>query len=100
MAEELCSLHAKVAALGVWLFNRDHLDAFFADGEWLQAALARRQVHQYEVGDLEQATARRLFSRMNSQRADNEFFSVRPVRMAEPGAREAGRDDAESTIAA
>ncbi|MFG2375586.1 acyl-CoA dehydrogenase family protein [Streptomyces sp. NPDC048504] len=100
VAEELCSLHAKVAALGVWLFNRDHLDAFFADGEWLRAALARRQVHQYEVGDLEQATARRLFTRMDSQRADHEFFSVRPVRMAEPGAREAGRDDAESTTAA
>ncbi|MEV8538208.1 acyl-CoA dehydrogenase [Streptomyces sp. NPDC051572] len=100
VAEELCSLHAKVAALGVWLFNRDHLDAFFADGEWLRAALARRQVHQYEVGDLEQTTARRLFTRMNSQRADNEFFSVRPVRMAEPGAREAGLDDAASTAAA
>ncbi|WP_406121876.1 acyl-CoA dehydrogenase family protein [Streptomyces sp. NBC_00989] len=100
VAEELCSLHAKVAALGVWLFNRDHLDAFFADGEWLLAALTRRQVHQYEVGDLEQATARRLFTRMNTQRADNEFFSVRQVRMAEPGAREAGRDDDLSTTAA
>ncbi|WP_416962793.1 acyl-CoA dehydrogenase family protein [Streptomyces sp. Agncl-13] len=100
VAEELCSLHAKVAALGVWLFNRDHLDAFFADGEWLLAALTRRQVHQYEVGDLEQATARRLFTRMNTQRADNEFFSVRQMRMAEPGAREAGRDDDVSTTAA
>ena len=100
VAEELCSLHAKVAALGVWLFNRDHLDAFFADGEWLLAALTRRQVHQYEVGDLEQATAQRLFTRMNTQRADNEFFSVRQMRMAEPGAREAGRDDDVSTTAA
>ncbi|MFJ8141832.1 acyl-CoA dehydrogenase family protein [Streptomyces sp. NPDC096013] len=100
VAEELSSLHAKVAALGVWLFNRDHLDAFFADGEWLHAALERRQVHQYEVGDLEQDTARRLFTRMNAQRADHEFFSVRPVRMAAPGARETGRDDAASTTAA
>ncbi|MBK3580962.1 acyl-CoA dehydrogenase family protein [Streptomyces sp. MBT65] len=100
VAEELSSLHAKVAALGVWLFNRDHLDGFFADGEWLRAALARRQVHQYEAGDLEQATAQRLFTRMNEQRADREFFSVRPVRMAEPGAREAGRDDEASTTAA
>ncbi len=100
VAEELSSLHAKVAALGVWLFNRDHLDAFFADGEWLHAALERRQVHQYEVGDLEQTTARRLFTRMNTQRADHEFFSVRTVRMAAPGARETGRDDAASTTAA
>ena len=100
VAEELSSLHAKVAALGVWLFNRDHLDAFFADGEWLHAALERRQVHQYEVGDLEQTTARRLFTRMNTQRADHEFFSVRPVRTAAPGARETGRDDAASSTAA
>ncbi|MER5470362.1 acyl-CoA dehydrogenase family protein [Streptomyces sp. NPDC002685] len=94
VAEELSALHAKVAALGIWLFNRDHLGEFFADGEWLQAALARRQVHQYEVGDLDPATAWRLFSRMNSQHADNEFFSVRRMRMAEPGARAAAKDHA------
>ncbi|WP_413755426.1 acyl-CoA dehydrogenase family protein [Streptomyces sp. MMBL 11-3] len=90
VAEELSNLHAKVAALGVWLFNRDHLGGFFAEGEWLQAALDRRQVHQYDAGDLDPSTAARLFDRMNAQRADNEFFSVRPVRMAAPGSSEAG----------
>jgi alkylation response protein AidB-like acyl-CoA dehydrogenase len=99
VAEELSALHAKVAALGVWLFNRDHLEGFFADGEWLQAALARRQIHQYEAGDLDPSTARHLFTRMNSQLADNEFFSVRRVRMAEPGAREAAGRDHASTAA-
>lgn len=98
LAEELCALHAKVAALGVWLYNRDHLGRFFADGEWLQAALARDQVHQYEVGDLEPPTARKLFDRMNSQRDDNEFFSLRTVRQAKPGAREASPDH-ESAVA-
>jgi alkylation response protein AidB-like acyl-CoA dehydrogenase len=89
LAEEFCALHTKVAALGIWLFNRDHLGDFFADGEWLQAALARKQVHQYEVGDLEPSTAWKLFTRMNFQRTNNEFFSIRTVRQAEPGAREA-----------
>jgi alkylation response protein AidB-like acyl-CoA dehydrogenase len=92
MAEELSSLHAKVTALGIWLFNRDYLGDFFADGEWLQAALARKEAHQYEVGDLEPSTARKLFTQMNSQRARGDFFSIRSIRMAEPGAREAGRD--------
>lgn len=92
LAEELSALHAKVAALGTWLFNRDHLGEFFADGEWLQAALARRYVHQFETGDLEPSTARKLFTRMNFQRSSNEFFSIRTVRLAEPGAREASQD--------
>ncbi|MGW0820130.1 acyl-CoA dehydrogenase family protein [Streptomyces sp. NPDC002845] len=92
LAEELCALHAKVAALGIWLYNRDHLDEFFADGEWLQAALAREQIHQYEVGDLEPPTAWKLFDRMNSQRGNNEFFSIRTVRQAGPGAHEASLD--------
>lgn len=92
VAEELCALHAKVAALGIWLFNRDHLGEFFAAGEWLQAALARKQVHQYEVGDLEPSTAWNLFTQLNLQRANNEFFSIRTVRLAEPGAPEAGQD--------
>ncbi|MFE4698088.1 acyl-CoA dehydrogenase family protein [Streptomyces sp. NPDC056738] len=93
IAEELSALHAKVAALGVWLFNRDHLDEFFAGGEWLQAALARRQVHQYETGELDPETAHRLFAQLNSQYATDEFFSIRRMRMASPGAREAGRGD-------
>ncbi|GGP85907.1 acyl-CoA dehydrogenase family protein [Streptomyces griseomycini] len=93
LAEELCDLHARVAALGVWLHNRDHLDAFFADGAWLQAALVREQVHEYRTGDLDPATARALFDRMNSQRENDEFFSIRTVRQAAPGAREADLDD-------
>ncbi|MGD6752947.1 acyl-CoA dehydrogenase family protein [Streptomyces sp. BH105] len=89
LAEELCALHAKVSALGVWIFNRDHLGEFFADGAWLQAALDRNRIHQYETGDLDPETAGKLFARMNSQRVNNELFSIRKVRLAERGAREA-----------
>ncbi|WP_369248168.1 acyl-CoA dehydrogenase family protein [Streptomyces sp. R41] len=98
VAEELSALHAKVAALGIWLFNRDHLGEFFADGEWLQAALARKQIHQYEAGDLQPSTTWKLFTQMNLQRTNNEFFSIRTVRLAEPGAREASQDH-ESAVA-
>ncbi|MFZ3558354.1 acyl-CoA dehydrogenase family protein [Streptomyces sp. BH055] len=89
LAEELCALHAKVSALGVWIFNRDHLGEFFADGAWVEAALDRNRIHQYETGDLDPEIAGKLFARMNSQRVNNELFSIRKVRLAERGAREA-----------
>ena len=89
LAEEACGLHAKVSSLGLWLFNRDHLTTFFAGGVWLQAALARRSVHQYDVGDLDPAVARDLAEQMHRQRTRNEYFSVRTVRQAEPGLAQA-----------
>ncbi|WP_260845042.1 acyl-CoA dehydrogenase [Streptomyces sp. SLBN-31] len=89
VAEELSDLHAKIAALGIWLFNRDQLDAFFADGAWLEAALTRHKVREYGTGDLDPATARALVDRMNAQRTGHELFSLRTVRLAAPGAREA-----------
>jgi alkylation response protein AidB-like acyl-CoA dehydrogenase len=89
LAEDACSLHAKVAVLGMWLHNREHLDGFFADGEWLEAVLSRERVHQYEVGDLKPSAASRFFARMGEQLARHEFFSIQTVRQAGLGAREA-----------
>jgi alkylation response protein AidB-like acyl-CoA dehydrogenase len=89
LAEQACALHTQVAALGVWLHNRDHLDDFIAAGEWLRVALDRPQVHTYETGDLEPATARSLFTRLTEQRTAHESFSVLTVQHAGPGAREA-----------
>jgi hypothetical protein len=77
-----------VVSLGVWLYNRDHLDDFFADGAWLLAALDRRQVERYETGDLAGAVASRLATRMYEQLAGHELFSVATVRLARPGARQ------------
>jgi alkylation response protein AidB-like acyl-CoA dehydrogenase len=88
LAEQACALHTEVAAVGVWLYNRDHLGGFVAAGEWLQVALARPQAHVYETGDLAPATARSLFTRLTEQRNAHESFSVRTVRHAAPGARE------------
>jgi alkylation response protein AidB-like acyl-CoA dehydrogenase len=92
LAEQACALHAKVSALGIWLHNRDHLGDFFDAGEWLRVALAREQVHRFEVGDLGPAAARRLHARMGEQLAAGEFFSICTVRQAGPGAPEAGPD--------
>ncbi|WP_246573289.1 acyl-CoA dehydrogenase family protein [Kineosporia corallincola] len=85
LAGEVASLHTKVAALGTWLHNRDHLGDFFAAAEWLTVALARPLVHQYQVGDLDPATSWNLFSRMEEQRADGAYFSVLEVHQSAPG---------------
>ncbi|MPZ28224.1 MAG: peptide synthetase [Micromonosporaceae bacterium] len=88
LAEECCDLHAKVACLGMWLFNRDHLDVFFAGGEWLEAALGRPSGHRFDVGDLSPPAASRLVARLDAQRDNREFFSIVPIRQAAPGSRE------------
>jgi alkylation response protein AidB-like acyl-CoA dehydrogenase len=90
LAEKVCSLHAKTAALGIWLHNRDQLGGHFADGEWLEVALDRAEVHRYEVGDLESGTTRRLLTVMREQMAAHEYFSILAIRQAAPGAAEAG----------
>ncbi len=89
LAEKACSLHAKTAALGVWLHNRDELGGHFADGEWLEVALSRAEVHRYEVGDLEPETTGRLLARLREQMAAHEYFSILAIRQAAPGAPEA-----------
>lgn len=92
LAEEACALHAKVAALGVWLHNRDRLGGFFAAGEWLLVALARERVERYETGGLEPSVARRLCARMLEQEAGREYFSILTIRQAAAGACETAAD--------
>lgn len=89
LAEEACGLHAQVAALGVWLFNRDQFGGFFADGGWLLAALSRKSAHQYDIGDLEPSIADGLTDQLHHQLTNNELFSIRTVRLADPAPAQA-----------
>jgi alkylation response protein AidB-like acyl-CoA dehydrogenase len=41
LAKGYCALHAAAACLQVWLYNRNRLGDFFAQGEWLALALDR-----------------------------------------------------------
>jgi hypothetical protein len=91
LAERCCDLHAAVTCLGLWLFNRDYLDETFASGEWLECALARASLHQFETGQLTPSAASHLIHRMEVQQAAGLFFSVLPIRQAEPGSAQACR---------
>ncbi|TAE59140.1 MAG: acyl-CoA dehydrogenase [Nostocales cyanobacterium] len=41
MARNYCVLHAAAACVYTWIYNRDHLGEFFANGEWLALSLRR-----------------------------------------------------------
>ncbi len=41
MAKKYCTLHAAACCLHMWLYNRQNLGEFFAQGEWLVLALHR-----------------------------------------------------------
>ena len=82
LAERCCELNVKVTCLGIWLFNRDHLDAFFADGRWLEAALKRRHADRFDLGDLTPSTRSHLDNRLNTQREARKLFSILDVSQA------------------
>ncbi|AZM62124.1 MULTISPECIES: acyl-CoA dehydrogenase family protein [unclassified Streptomyces] len=90
-AELCCALHASVTCLGLWLHNRDHLGPFFADGAWLEAALARPHGSECEFGELTPAATEQLFRRMTDQHDSARYFSLLPLRQAAPRAAEADR---------
>jgi hypothetical protein len=88
LAETYCALHTAIACLGVWLFNRDYLGEFFADGAWLLAALRRLGVSRFETGSLAPETADALCRQMLAQRRDGHLFSLLSIRLATEGQRE------------
>jgi alkylation response protein AidB-like acyl-CoA dehydrogenase len=88
LAESCCALFASVASLGVWVYNRDHLDGFFADGAWLEASLRRTAAHQFDTGDLPPEVTAELYDRMTQQREESKYFSVIKLQQAEPFRRE------------
>ncbi|MFM2060720.1 MAG: hypothetical protein RLZZ507_390 [Cyanobacteriota bacterium] len=41
MAKQYCVLHAAASCVYTWIYNRNHLGEFFANGEWLALSLHR-----------------------------------------------------------
>ncbi|WP_413172721.1 acyl-CoA dehydrogenase [Anabaena azotica] len=41
MAKQYCVLHAATACVYTWIYNRNHLGEFFANGEWLALSLRK-----------------------------------------------------------
>ncbi|XZG70406.1 acyl-CoA dehydrogenase family protein [Chitinibacteraceae bacterium HSL-7] len=84
LAERLCHLHAATAALGFWLFNRDHLGAFHASGHWLLAILERAGHAHFESGQLDDTLAQKLMQHLEHQRTEHLMFSLLNWPLATP----------------
>ena len=79
-----CALHAKVACLGLWLHNREHLGDYFAEGGWLEAALHRATGGRSDVGSLTPALTEHLYAQLVTQLEESAYFSLLPLPQAAP----------------
>ncbi|WP_085314306.1 acyl-CoA dehydrogenase family protein [Derxia lacustris] len=89
LAERYCALHGAVAALGLWLLNRDRRPGFFAAGHWLLAALERGADARFTAGQLGADATAALIDRLDAQTVEPQMYSLLPWPLAPEGAREA-----------
>lgn len=83
MAKNYCILHTGVSCLLTWLYNRDNLDPFFAEGEWLVLSLHRllRPICYlpYTISEeYSENVAQELLKLYNN----NQLFSIVPIQLA------------------
>lgn len=81
-AEQFCSLHSAISCLGIWLFNRSNLGQYFANGQWLTAALARRGDAYFKTGSLSPQQTEILVNQLIHQFEKHEMFSLLPWPLA------------------
>lgn len=87
-AERYCEIHAAIATLGVWLYNRHVLGEFFAQGLWLQAALVRGGRAEFKCGELDSTLIAALHEQCEFQRSHQQMFSLLPWPLATRGLAE------------
>ncbi len=84
LARRYCVLHAAAVCLEVWIFNRDRLDDWFEEGEWLVACLDRLLVPRdraWRTGGARSYAA--LYGRLAALAAENRLFSLVPFPLSD-----------------
>jgi hypothetical protein len=83
LARKHCILHAASACLHTWLFNRDALDGFFAEGDWLVLCLERLL---QKLTGVRRTPARAACERVAAEMVrcvrENDAFSITPIPLA------------------
>jgi alkylation response protein AidB-like acyl-CoA dehydrogenase len=97
-AERFCALHSAIACLGIWLFNRNYLGSFFADGSWLLAALMRRGDPNFRTGSLHTGHTDLLLEQLLMQFNTQHMFSLLPWKLAEKNSAETLMNYSEENI--
>jgi hypothetical protein len=76
LAERYIALHSTVSALGIWLYNLDHLGVFFKQAFWLQAILLRQGEPQFRSGQLPADLRDHLYQQLDQQLTQGKMFSL------------------------
>jgi alkylation response protein AidB-like acyl-CoA dehydrogenase len=87
LAERYCALLAASCCLHLWLYNREALGGFFAEGEWLTLALGRllRLEGEEVVRDPQMVAAEEAaLDELKRLHEERRMFSIVPVRLPQP----------------
>jgi alkylation response protein AidB-like acyl-CoA dehydrogenase len=84
IAQRYCVLHAASACLHTWLYNRQSLGDFFAQGEWLVLALHRllrpwRKDLPYSISDIYSENVAQELLKLHQE---DKLFSIVPFQLA------------------
>ncbi len=83
MTKNYCKLHAAVSCLFTWLYNRDNLGEFFAQGEWLVLSLHRllRPICQLPY-TISEEYSENVAQELLKLYQNNKLFSIVPIQLA------------------
>jgi alkylation response protein AidB-like acyl-CoA dehydrogenase len=84
-AQRYCAVHGATSALGLWLYNRSALGAFFGGGAWLEAILVRGGASEFRSNQLSPQLAETLQRQLDHQHQHQHMFSLLPWPLASGG---------------
>ncbi len=83
LAKNYCILHTAVACLQIWLHNRQNLDSFFAQGEWLVICLTRLlEKIQPSLESAPESYWENIGNHLVKLYTENKMFSIIPFELA------------------
>ncbi|HEU4595683.1 MAG TPA: acyl-CoA dehydrogenase family protein [Pyrinomonadaceae bacterium] len=84
-AERYCALVAGACCLHLWVYSRDSVGGFFAEGDWLVLSLARllRKLGR-DLEDVPPAHEQRVAEELKRLHEERQSFSVVPLPLAQP----------------
>jgi alkylation response protein AidB-like acyl-CoA dehydrogenase len=88
LAADYCTIHAAAACLHIWIFNRQHLGNFFAEGIWLVLCLDRLlQRLGRSGGSVPRNWPVRVEEELVARYRADRLFGLVPLQLARRGAR-------------
>ncbi|GFZ91168.1 acyl-CoA dehydrogenase [Okeania sp. KiyG1] len=83
IAKNYCALHAAASCVHMWIYNREILGEFFADGEWLVLCLNRLLQPFGHSQKVDQLYWEKVTQEMLKLYNENKVFSIVPFQLAQ-----------------